>query len=182
MMTTLRTVALGLLLFTVTVLSCGQATGQSKQNGKTDKDARSGATYILVRHAEKGSGGDPELTGEGKDRAERLAGRLRAENIVAVYSTNTNRTMATAAPTATDHGLDIITYDAGDAATFAGTLKTKHAGGAILIVGHSNTVPDLVNALAGTDEYRDIDEEDYGNLYTVTTGKRGKGKAKVNRY
>lgn len=97
-----------------------------------------------VRHAEKGTGDDPPLTEAGTARAERLAAALRDVPLQAVFSTATRRTRSTAEPAAKGHQLEVTTY-----APKAGVLAKTLAGlsGAVLVVGHSNTIPALLREL-----------------------------------
>src|SRR5690349_12166945 len=74
-------------------------------------------TLLLVRHAEKDVSAtadpdNPALTSAGTERAARLARKLRKYKVGAVYSTNFQRTMNTARPTAERRGLTVRTYDA----------------------------------------------------------------------
>lgn len=92
-----------------------------------------------VRHAEKGTGDDPPLTEAGTARAERLAAALRDVALEAVYSTATLRTRSTAAPAAKGHGLEVTTC-----APEALSKALAGRSGAVLVVGHSNTIPALL--------------------------------------
>lgn len=109
-----------------------------------------GVEFVIVRHAEKRSDDprDPLLTEAGPARAQRLASSLAGQPLAAVYATAYRRTQLTAAPSAAAHGVAVTTYDAKqDARTFAATLKQRHRSGTVLVVGHSNTVPDIAAAL-----------------------------------
>ena len=98
-------------------------------------------------------------------RAEELRDVLREASIGAVYATQTLRTWQTATPTATLAGVPITPYGDLSPAFFSG-LKTRHAGRAVLIVGHSNTVGEIVDGLGGTSG-PSIGEE-FDNLFIVT--------------
>lgn len=103
---------------------------------------------FLVRHAEKASTGrDPALTDEGHARAKRLADLLRDVNITSIYTTNYQRTKETAAPLAKILKVDPTIYDPSTLAPLAERLRTQ--GGRCLVVGHSNTTPELVKLLGG---------------------------------
>lgn len=167
-----------LLFATLGFVSCGP--GQTESDNKNSQSATT--TFILVRHAEKENGSNPELTGEGTARAARLRERLKDRKIAAVYSTATNRTMATARPTAERAKLKITDYDPGNPTTFARELISRHRGQTVLIVGHSNTVPDLANALSGKKQLSDFDESDYGNFITVTINGKGEKTLTTKRY
>lgn len=129
-----------------------------------------GLVVVVVRHAEKDTAtdsDDPPLTRAGQARAERLARSLAGAPVVATYATAYRRTRATAEPTATASGLPVTTYDARrPAGELAGQLRGKHAGGTVLVVGHSNTVPALAAALCGCD-VSPMDESEYGRRMTI---------------
>jgi phosphohistidine phosphatase SixA len=109
-----------------------------------------GASFVIVRHAEKAKDDprDPSLSEGGRARAERLAAALKNQPVRAVYATAYRRTRQTGEPTAQTHGLQVITYDAKQpAGDFAATLRREHPVGTVLVVGHSNTAPDIAGAL-----------------------------------
>jgi len=124
------------------------------------------ATYYLVRHAEKQKGKDPSLTAAGIIRAEHLAVELDRVSLSQIYSTDYKRTQQTAAPTAIAQKLNVISYSPQDLEKFASQLKTQR--GAILIVGHSNTTPDLVAFLGGEAGEPIVEVSEYDRLYVVT--------------
>jgi phosphohistidine phosphatase SixA len=120
---------------------------------------------FVVRHAEKAAGDDPPLTAAGQARAEALATLLAHQPLVAVYSTPYLRTRQTVAPTAEQHGLGLTEYDPGS--DLPAAILAAHPGEAVLVAGHSNTVPAIVAGL-GASEPAEIPHERYGDLYTVT--------------
>lgn len=126
--------------------------------------------FLLVRHAEKASDDkqDPSLSAAGQRRAGHLAEVLADERLSAIYSTDYRRTRATAQPTSASHGIEVTIYDADQpAAAFTDGLRQRHEGGAVLVVGHSNTIPGIASALCEC-EVPPLDESEYGDLYTVT--------------
>lgn len=126
-------------------------------------------TVMLVRHGEKAAGDpqDPALSGAGEASARRLAALLHDARVDAVYSSPYRRTRQTAEPTATDHGLQVLTYDPARPATeLAETLRQAPDGGTVLVVGHSNTVPALAAALCRCDVPPMADTE-YGRYYRL---------------
>ena len=132
-------------------------------------------TFIVVRHAEKARDDprDPTLTAAGHARAEALAAALADAPVVAVYATGYRRTQQTAAPTARVHALPVTTYDAkGPAVAFAAQLRQAHRAGHVLVVGHSNTAPDIAAALCGCD-VAPMDESEYDRRMTVHIGANG---------
>ncbi len=126
-------------------------------------------SFFVVRHADRANDGsdDPPLTTAGTQRAGRLAGLLTPHQGVGVYATDFTRTQRTAAPTAEAWQVPVTTYDGtADAAQLIGEIKQQHPQGAILIVGHSDTVPTLVGELCRCD-VSPIGESEFGNLYEV---------------
>lgn len=115
--------------------------------------AAPGETVVfVVRHAEKAADHprDPTLSAEGKRRAQAIADMLTDESLQAIYATPYRRTQLTAAPTAAAKGLSITVRPAGESAdSLAQVLLRRHPGQRVLVVGHSNTVPALVEALSG---------------------------------
>lgn len=135
--------------------------------------ARAQATIFLVRHAERadsGAGGmssDPVLSAAGRARAARLAAMLKEMKLTAVFSTEFKRTQQTAAPTAKAQQLTVTTVPADQTAALVDKLKT--ATGAVLVVGHSNTVPEVMTALGLTPPVT-IGDTEFDNLFIVVTG------------
>jgi len=127
------------------------------------------ASYFLVRHAEKVKNmRDPGLTKEGKERAYFLVEFLKAERLDAVYSTDYYRTRKTAQPTCSARFLNMQIYDANDLETFAANIKKKHPNGNVLIVGHSNTTPQLASYIADAELAEDLEDWQYDQLFKVT--------------
>jgi broad specificity phosphatase PhoE len=132
-------------------------------------------TIVLVRHAEKDLGAisDAPLSPEGEQRADRLAamfgdaeafGRVRK-----IYVTNTRRTQQTALRLSQRLGLNSEVVDVKtDSGALAHRVLDENRGGRALIVGHSNTVPEIVTALTGWKDVPPIGEDEYGTLYVVT--------------
>ncbi|HEY1042264.1 MAG TPA: phosphoglycerate mutase family protein [Telluria sp.] len=125
----------------------------------------------LVRHAEKATDSkDPDLTGPGKARAENIAIILQKAGIASIYSSTTNRTKQTAQPLAARSGLEVQTYD--PSAPKALVEKVKAQDGAVLVVGHSNTLPELVRLFGGVPG-ADIADNEYDRLYQLIVGPNG---------
>ena len=132
--------------------------------------------YFVVRHAEKEnvtpgsnmSATDPPLSPAGKARAIELMEELKGENIVHVYSTNYIRTKSTAEPLNNMRGTTSQIYDARQPDSLITRLRQIKRGN-VLIVGHSNTVDDIVNRLTGSTHVPgDLKDSDYDNLYIIT--------------
>ena len=110
---------------------------------------------------------DPDLLPEGQRAAEALALWFREERPVAIYLTDYKRTRETVAPLAARLGLTPIVYAPSDTAGLIARVRAEH--GAVLIVGHSNTVPDIVAALGGT-RPAPLGHEDFGDIWRVAPG------------
>ena len=138
----------------------------------------SGKAY-LVRHAEKtAERPDPALTTAGAIRAEMLADELEGARLTAIWSTDYKRTRDTAAPIAARLGLEVQLYDPGDLPGFAAQLKADPSQ-VVLVVGHSNTTPQMTEALGG-DPGTPIDEaREYDRLYVVDLSS---GQSELRRY
>ncbi len=119
----------------------------------------------LVRHAEKiDDSRDPALSNVGKERASLLARMLHDAGVTHLWSTDYLRTQHTAQPLATAAGLAVTSYDPRDLSAFAAKLRS--IPGRHLVVGHSNTTPQLVAALGGVPG-TPIDDGEYDRLYVV---------------
>ncbi|GAB3271742.1 phosphoglycerate mutase family protein [Parahaliea aestuarii] len=138
-------------------------------------------TVFLVRHGEKTDDSDnPPLSAAGQGRARLLAQMLRSAGIQQVHSSDFLRTHNTAAPTAIMLGQTIETYDVDDLPALARQLQ--QSGGRHLVVGHSDTTPELVDLLGGT-AGQPIDEAgEYDRLYIVTVNHEGAAVTTLLRY
>ncbi len=140
-------------------------------------------TFVLLRHAETtGSGSDPNLSSEGQARANELSRILGNVPLDAVFSTNFNRTMQTAEPTAIDQALTIENYDPFNLDPFVVTTIAAYREGVVLVVGHSNTTPSLLNVLVGSNTYSNLPESEYDNLFVVTVFEKGRSKVIHMKY
>lgn len=127
------------------------------------------AVYYLVRHAEKTTEkNDPGLTDVGVRRADDLAARLSEIKLDKIYSSNYIRTRDTAAPTAKAQGVRVEIYDPKDLEGFAAALLAET--GHILVVGHSNTTPPLVEFLGGEGGEPIVEANEYNRFYVITRG------------
>jgi len=109
-------------------------------------------TVFLVRHAEKNpnpAGGDAGLNAKGQIRAHDLARVLGDTHLDAVYSTSFGRVRMTAQPVADAEHDSVTIYDPEHPERLAETIRTQHAGGTVLVVGHGDTVPATFEALTG---------------------------------
>ena len=125
---------------------------------------------FVVRHAEKAQGSDdkdPDLSSAGRARAESIAKVLKDAGITAIYATELKRTQQTAEPLARVMQLDVTIVPAKETATLVSELKAIN--GAALVVGHSNTVPQILQAL-GASATVTIGDAEYDNLFILAGG------------
>jgi phosphohistidine phosphatase SixA len=125
------------------------------------------STIILVRHAEKASA-DPDavLSAAGQQRAECLSHVLKDSGIKRIYVTDTKRTQQTAEPLAKALGIKPVVVPARDTTNLVQDIFYG-AGGNALVVGHSNTLPTIIQRVqAGT--VPAIDDNEYDGLYVLT--------------
>ncbi|HEV7507204.1 MAG TPA: phosphoglycerate mutase family protein [Thermoanaerobaculia bacterium] len=151
---------------------------------------------FLVRHAEKADDWPAArdldafrpLAPAGAARAEALAVRLKGEGIAAIYSSRTSRTLATGEPLAKATGRPLMADDASTRPAemdgFLTALRQKHsADRAVLIVGHANTIPELLVRLGAkpdcfqhlgiTGQPGSLMTETYDGLWRVDLKKQG---------
>ena len=137
--------------------------------------APAATTIILVRHAEKAAepAADPPLSIKGDVRVANLLQLLKDADLRAVVSTQYVRTRATARPVAAEHGIVPEVLDASlSAAATRDSILARHRGQTVLLVGHSNTIPALVEAF-GAPRPADICDAGYDNAFVVTVPASG---------
>lgn len=129
------------------------------------------ADLFIVRHAEKKSPtmDKSTLSAAGLKRAQALKRVMTDVPLEAVYCTEYERTRQTAAPTAAAHGLKPIETDSEDIKGLAKTLKKLPTSEDVLVVGHSDTIPDLLVEL-GVSTKAAIGSQDFDNLFVVRLG------------
>jgi len=121
---------------------------------------------FIVRHAEKvDQSKDPHLSEAGQARARALAALLAPSGAAAIYATEYHRTTETAKPLADLLGLPIQHDPATDTARLVEQLKARHAQDIVVVVGHSNTVPEIVKAYGAA--IPAIADDDFGNVFVV---------------
>jgi phosphohistidine phosphatase SixA len=155
------------------VTTLGASPTNAQQSAVRATAAQSASTLVLVvRHAEKASetARDPELSAAGMARAEALRAVAHDAGVTAIITTQFLRTQATAARVAAERHLtpEIVRASASvsEHARAVADAARRHAGGVVLIVGHSNTVPAIVAAF-GAPEPPVICDSEYDNLYLV---------------
>ena len=138
-------------------------------------DAGAQQLVFVVRHAEKiDNSADAVLSAAGETRAQRLAEMLAAASIAIIYTTQYQRTVQTAAPLAKRLGIDTNIVPAKETETLLAKIRThgKTFGNAlgksraVLVVGHSNTVPAILKGLGHTADIVIADDE-FDNLFAI---------------
>jgi phosphohistidine phosphatase SixA len=124
---------------------------------------------VIVRHGEKAANGgsDPDLSSAGRARADALSRILKDSGIVAIFTTEFKRTQETAAPTATSTHVTPTVVAAKDTASLV--AKLHQVSGNALVVGHGDTIPNIIKAL-GISVPINIPDADYSELLIVTLG------------
>ncbi|MBV1924187.1 MAG: histidine phosphatase family protein [Flavobacteriaceae bacterium] len=165
-----------LLSLILVIFSCKNS--ENKEIVSTSEEKSSSVTpiddtetiYYLIRHAEKdrsdASNEDPGLTEEGLKRAKYWATYFSDKGINQIFSTEFNRTQLTAYYVAQDYFIGVQNYTPNEIYTEDFKLITK--GEKTLIVGHSNTIPRLVNNMLMENKFPDMDDTDNSSLYIVT--------------
>ena len=128
----------------------------------------------VVRHAEKmspWSNHNPPLSPKGYQRAEALSERLASAPLDKVIVSNYRRTQETAAPTAESHGLETVVLPATSIDEIVDEALQHSTNRAVLIVGHSNTVPLIVQALQPNAQVEDIDESTFNQFHIIARNK-----------
>ena len=153
--------------------------------GQQAVNAQKAVKVYVVRHAEKltddATDKDPGLSELGAERAVDLMKELRGQKIDSIYTTNYKRTKLTAFPLADKIGISMKTYNPAAHKTLAKQLITNAAGKRILIVGHSNTVLEIIEAFGAEKPVKELTDDDYDYIFEVTV-KGTKAEVKANRY
>ena len=145
------------------------------------KPERKPLVIFCVRHAEKvDASRDPALTPAGNTRARLLARTLIDARISAIHSSDYQRTRDTAAPLADKLNLKTQIYDPRALPDLVQLLKQK--GGRHLVVGHSNTTPELVRLLGGMPGKAIVEATEFDRLYVVTIPANGTVQTVLLRY
>jgi broad specificity phosphatase PhoE len=121
---------------------------------------------VIVRHAEKAANDpkDPDLSPAGRTRAEALARILKDAGITTIITSELKRTRQTAEPLAKSIGVDPVVIPAKDYPRIVS--KLQQVQGNALVVGHGNTIPDIIKSL-GIDAPIQIPDDDYTELFVV---------------
>lgn len=135
-------------------------------------------TVVIVRHGEKAdASSDPALSRAGEARAAALAAALKDARLAAVIATPLKRTRSTAQPAAAAAGLTVasVGFDGGQPAhaqAVAALARQAPEAATVLVVGHSNTVPEIARALGDTDP-QPLTECDFDRMTIIQLGPGG---------
>ena len=131
------------------------------------------AVVILVRHAEKSTTpvNDPVLTRAGNQRALELADVVATwtaagASVKALFATELKRTQLTLAPLAAATGRPVTQVMAVDTAGLVAQILAVN-GGVVVVAGHTNTLPAVIQALGGPAGIT-IAETEFNRLFVVT--------------
>ena len=151
-------------------------------------ESQATTTVLFVRHAEKAltPSGDPGLSDAGQRRAAELARQLVGADVVAgidaIYATPFRRSSETAKPIADALKLPLRSYAADDTELFLDDLVKEYKGKIVLVIGHSNTVPQMIGNMGASKSVPPIADDEYDNIYIVSIPWFGKTKTIRLRY
>jgi phosphohistidine phosphatase SixA len=156
--------------------------GCAMQQTKPEPVPVPGTTVVyLVRHAEKAitnsSDPDPDISLRGRARADALATRLATAGVEAIIVTQFRRTQQTADPLAKQIGVTPEILHAGNVGDTDSTAAAvlRHRGSKVLVVGHSLTLPSIIEALGGP-KIPNLCENQYSDLYVLYIPPSGKSQ------
>jgi broad specificity phosphatase PhoE len=134
-------------------------------------------TVVLVRHADidlPPRSGDPPLNAAGRRRAEALAHVIGPAGATSLFTSTFLRTVQTMRPLATQTGLVPQPVPTPD--VWAQQVVAEALGEVVVVVGHSNTIPEMLEAL-GVPSPAPIGEREFDNLFVAAVA--GPGNAHV---
>ncbi|MFO7719895.1 MAG: phosphoglycerate mutase family protein [Gillisia sp.] len=160
-----------LLLSVLMVIACNSNKSESSAENNSEKMTQ----YYFIRHAEKDTTNaqdkDPLLTEQGIKRAENWAKIFKEINFDLIYSSDYKRTISTAQIIADSQKKEVQLYSSKKLNDEDFQENTK--GKTVLIVGHTNTNPKLVNYILDQEKYEEVSEENYGSLFIVNVSSDG---------
>jgi broad specificity phosphatase PhoE len=149
-------------------------------------NAQKPTIIYLVRHAEKVTSiptdKDPLLTGKGQKRALYLAKKLKKQKLSAIYCTDYQRIKLTAQPISNNQNIAIQIYDPKNLKAFTEKVVQENEGKKVLIVGHSNTVLETIEALGGKKPISSISDNEYDYFFTVKISAESLVEVQYERY
>ena len=141
-------------------------------------------SVIVLRHAEKALSvdEDPVLSEAGQQRALRLATMLGSQKIDAIYVSDTRRAQLTAAPLAARLGVPVTIRSGKDLDGLLADIGARYVGGRVVVVGHSNTVPVIIDKLTRGSTTVSLADEEYDALFVVNVTRFGPPSVVTLRY
>ena len=169
---------INIIVLTLVISACSTTTIKTNVPPIESADT----VFYLTRHAEKekSAGKDPLLSEQGQARAIALSELLKDVSIQHIYATKYQRTQLTAAPTALSKKLD-VSISALPTQLLAAKLIKLHKDETVLVVGHSNTIPEIVNALGVSQEIK-IHHDQYGDLFIVALTNSGEVTMDIKKF
>ncbi len=170
------------LVFGILIVSacrCGSDDNVNREVPRGENDAVT--TVIIVRHAEKAAepAEDPQLSGQGIERANLLTNMLINKNVTAIYTSRYRRARETASPLADESG--IVPIEINEAELIVRSILENNSGQTILVVAHTDTIPEIIKNLGGK-EIEPISEADFGSIFTVALTPNKPADVIKNRY
>jgi phosphohistidine phosphatase SixA len=140
-------------------------------------------TIILLRHAEKDISPsadkvNPDLTPEGKQRAQTLVKKIKKYKPTAIFSSDYIRTKMTVAPLAEKRKLAVQIYDPRKLNELADMIMQGKFK-SVVVVGHNNTTPALANLLIKQEKYQTLDETEYQKIWIIKIKKNSTTPNKI---
>lgn len=179
---TFRYASTRLAIFCLVLIASLSATDLTRTSSAVEQPP---LTVILVRHAEKAvvppENKDPDLSTAGLARAEAIRKMFAEAGVGAIYATQFKRTQQTAKPLAEKLGLPVTQVEAKKTSDLVKQIRVQNAGQVIFIVGHNNTVPEIIAELGGP-KLPIIPETEYDNLYILTVLSDGSAKLLKLKY
>ncbi len=123
---------------------------------------------FIIRHAEKADDGskDPSLSVNGKNRAAAFAKTMSKTRINKIYSTPYKRTRETVDALSVQSGVPVEKYNPMDLDGIK-VLVGNNKGKTLVLVGHSNTIPPILNLFSQSSQYKDIPENEFDNIWIL---------------
>ena len=166
---------LALVLIAGFVILAGQAIHQAGE-APTESKAESSActTVLVIRHAEKSGGADPDLTESGKKRAQDLVHVLGGAGIKAIFTARVKRARETAEPLRAKLKLPKLLDGSQPPNQLAKEIRENYAGQTVLVIGQAPTIPDILRGLGVSPKEVNRTSTAYDNLFVLNLSKEGK--------
>ena len=175
-----------LLLLVAALGACRSSTSETEVAVATEQKVSEPTVVYLVRHAEKDisnpSDQDPDLTAEGRARAEALRALLSSQEIDALYATKYLRTISTLKPLADERKLEIRRYEGHDFSGIKQRLLQEHRGQTVVVAGHSNTLLPIIESFGAKRPVSDISDQEYDFLFKLTIDPEDKTSVEVSQF